>query len=120
MPNSRINIILRHKKGFSPKLACLCVKDEVSLLKVVEVDRFKGESLCEDFITAREFVDEKMEFLDESCRSSGIVGVDCGDDGAAMFPNEEEHQQFHNMDNVTHDNDDVYDGDGGCDDIPRG
>lgn len=40
--------------------------------KVVEVDGFKGESVCEDFITVREFADEKMEFLDERFRSPGL------------------------------------------------
>ncbi|KAF3440851.1 hypothetical protein FNV43_RR19137 [Rhamnella rubrinervis] len=40
--------------------------------KVVEVDGFKGKSACEDFITVREFADEKMEFPDESCRSPGL------------------------------------------------
>ncbi|KAF3456492.1 hypothetical protein FNV43_RR01143 [Rhamnella rubrinervis] len=55
---------------------------------------------------------------EERSNARQYEGVDGGDDGRNIS-NEEEHQRFHNMDNVTHDNDDVYDGDGGCDDIPR-
>ncbi|KAF3453803.1 hypothetical protein FNV43_RR04244 [Rhamnella rubrinervis] len=55
-----------------------------------------------------------------NCRPVDVhEGVDGEGDGAIIFPNKEEYQQFHSIDNVTHDDDDAYDGDGGCDDIPR-
>ncbi|KAF3434533.1 hypothetical protein FNV43_RR21618 [Rhamnella rubrinervis] len=67
-----------------------------------------------DYRTAHGFIVKNDEFYRGWTFINVYEGVDVGGNQFKMFPNQDEYEQLHNMDNYAHDND-VF-GDAGYDD----